>query len=320
VNINNPLVSVCIPVYNAEKYISAAIESILGQSYQNIEIIVVNDGSTDDTASILESFKVHGVKVFHQNNKGQCNAANKAFSHSSGDYIKFFDGDDLLSSNFIETQVNRLKGTENAIASGGWGRFYDNDLQTFKLNPETVWKDMLPIDWLISSLESGHNMMQCGLWLIPRNILSISGLWDERLSLINDFDFFIRVILASEMVLFAENTILYYRTGIENSLSGQKSKKAMESAFLSIKLGTEAILKYENSIKTREVCADIFQIWKYQFFPFYMDLYYKSEVEIKKLGGSKISYPSGGSARMLSKIVGWKRTKLLKIYFKRKVD
>ena len=308
-----PLVSICIPAYNGENYICESINSALNQSYPAIEIIVVNDGSTDRTLELLNRYKGR-IKVIDTVNRGQCAAANTAFKAATGAYIKFMDADDLISSNFINSQIKKINDRKDAIVSAAWGRFYKDDLSTFRLNKESVWRDMKPIDWLVESLWDGPNMMQCALWLIPREVLIESGLWDERLSLINDFDFFIRVLLASKDVLFADDAILYYRSGISNSLSKQKSRKANESAFLSTQLGVETIMKYENSVRTRKICADAFQLWKYQFYPNHMDLYLRSEEWIKQLGGSEYLFDAGGKTRLLSKALGWKMVKRIKNY------
>lgn len=312
-----PLVSVCMPAYNAEKYIAAALDSILAQSYPRIELVVVNDGSKDSTGSILDSYREKGVKVIHQENRGQCAAANAAFRHSTGDYIKFFDADDLLSPNFIANQVNRLDGSVDAIASASWGRFQNDDLSSFHLEQEPVYQDMLPVDWMVAAFSEGHAMMQCALWLVPRKVLSKSGLWDERLSLINDFDFFARVILSSEKVLFTEDAVLYYRSGIESSLSGQKSKKAMQSAFLSVRKGTDAILGVEDSSRTRRLCANIYQSWAYQFYPRHKELFQSAQNEIDALGGSDFPFPAGGKSKLLARVLGWKKTQQLKSLFTR---
>lgn len=311
----SPLVSVCIPAYNAERYLSAALDSVLSQSYSNIEIIVVNDGSTDKTAEVLDTYMKKGVISITQDNAGQCAAANRAFKESTGDYIKFFDADDLLSPDFIKNQVERLNGRNDALASASWGRFPEHDLSAFKLNPESVWRDMRPIDWIVESLWKGPNMMQCALWLIPREILHKSGLWNEKLSLINDFDFIIRVLLSCKEVLFTENAILYYRSSISSSLSGQKSRVAYESAYLSTELGVKSLITFENSERTKRVSADSFQVWKFQFYPLHMDLYKKSEAWIKELGGSKYPFPSGGVTKVLSKFIGWKLTKRIKSFW-----
>ncbi|MEJ5992828.1 glycosyltransferase family A protein [Pedobacter sp. Du54] len=310
----NPLVSVCIPVYNAEEYIGASIDCIVNQSYQNIEIIIVNDGSTDNTSAILKGFTDPRIIIINQTNKGQCAAANAALEASKGSYIKFFDADDILSDNFIENQVLRLNGRTNAIASASWGRFYDDDINTFSLNTEKIWKDMSPLEWIIGSI-NGSSMMQCGLWLIPRQILEKSGPWNEELTLINDFEFFIRVLLESEEILFTEDAILYYRSGISNSLSGTKSKAAYQSAYTSTELGVKHILKSENSSRTREVCANVFQLWSYEFYPSEIELYHQSRAWVKKLGGSKLKFPTGGKTKILVNILGWKLAKKLKLGF-----
>ncbi len=306
---NPPLVSVLMPAYNAENYIGNAIESVLKQTYHNLELIVVNDGSTDKTEEVLGAIHDNRLKVVHQNNQGQCTACNRAYAESSGTYIKFFDADDLLSSNCIELQLQRLNGSEDKVASAEWGRFYNNDLSTFKLNPESVWKDMSPIDWLVDSLQQGVNMMQCGLWLIPRAVLEKSGLWDERLSLNNDFDFFIRVLLNSEQVIFTPEAKLYYRSGNANTLSGILNRDALEKAILSNKLGVEHLLKFENSLRVRKICANVLQQWAYQAYPQFPDLSTQLEDWIKRLGGSNVPLSGGEMRRALATIVGWKNAK-----------
>lgn len=307
-----PLVSICIPAYNAAHFIYDCINSLINQSYQNLEIIIVNDGSNDDTLSILKSFTDHRITIINQSNKGHCAAANTAFKASKGLYIKFFDADDILSDSFIENQVLRLNGRSDTVASSSWGRFYNDDINTFSLNTESIWKDMMPLEWLIGSL-NGSSMMQCGLWLIPRQILEKSGLWNEKLTLIDDFEFFIRVLLESKEVLFAENAILYYRSGIENSLSRSKSKEAYQSAYISTELGVKRILKFEDSSRTRAVCANTFKLWSYEFYPSEMELYHKSKSWVKKLGGSKLKFPAGGKTKLLNGLLGWKLVKKIKL-------
>jgi len=301
-----PLVSVCIPAYNAEKYIAEALDSVLNQTYKNIEIIVCNDGSKDNTAIILEGYFAKGVKVIQQENKGQCAAANAAFYASHGEFIKFFDADDILSPNFIELQVQKINGKHDVVASSEWGRFFKDDKNTFIKNPENVWKDMQPIDWLVDSLSNGQNMMQCALFLIPRKLLKKSGLWDERLSLINDFDFFIRVLLSAQKILFTRDAVLYYRSGVESSLSKQKSRKAYESAYLSTDLGILKLLQTEDSPRTRKIAADQFQIWLYQFYPNFPDLVLLAESKVKNYGGSSYPIPARKPIQVLAKLIGWK--------------
>jgi glycosyltransferase involved in cell wall biosynthesis len=80
-----PVISICMPCYNAGKYVAEALDSVLAQTYPNIEIIVVNDGSKDSSAEVLERYRSRGIKVIHQENRGQCAAANRAFAESTGE-------------------------------------------------------------------------------------------------------------------------------------------------------------------------------------------------------------------------------------------
>ena len=101
--INLPLVSIIIPCFNSEEYISECVESALSQDYSNIEVIVVNDGSTDNSVNILK--KIKGINLYTQKNSGACVARNFGLSKSKGKYIKFLDSDDFLAPHAISTQV-----------------------------------------------------------------------------------------------------------------------------------------------------------------------------------------------------------------------
>src|SRR2546426_7644091 len=96
-----PLVSILIPAFNAEQYIGEAIESAEGQTWQRKEIIVVDDGSTDQTLSVARRFASKAVTVITQPNEGASSARNKAFSVCQGDYIQWLDADDLLAPDKI---------------------------------------------------------------------------------------------------------------------------------------------------------------------------------------------------------------------------
>jgi glycosyltransferase involved in cell wall biosynthesis len=307
----SPLVSILIPCYNAELYIAAAVQSALDQTWPNKEIIVVDDGSTDESGKLAEKFSRRGVRVLHQENTGQCAAANRAYRESSGEYIKFFDADDLLEPRTIELQMDRLAGNQKSIASAEWGRFYNDDLSTFCSNPQSVWRDMNALDWLIESWMDAQPMMQCALWLIPRSVLEHSGLWDERLSLINDFEFFARVLCHCEEVRFTPGARLYYRSGIKGSLSGRKSRIAVESAYCSLMTGTSHLLSKRQDRMAKLACANVLQDFIYTYYPEHPDLRSQVQTRVRELGGSNLP-PSGPPRfKQLSKVMGWKLARRL---------
>jgi glycosyltransferase involved in cell wall biosynthesis len=107
--VNNNKVSVIIPTYNCAKYIAGALESVLNQSYRNFEIVVVDDGSTDNTKEILNSYITNGlIRYIYQTNQGPGAARNKGVEASSGEYVAFLDADDQLVSNSLESRKQFL--------------------------------------------------------------------------------------------------------------------------------------------------------------------------------------------------------------------
>jgi glycosyltransferase involved in cell wall biosynthesis len=308
------LVSIIIPVFNSEKFLYDTIESVLKQSYKNLELIIVNDGSTDNSEEIIFSFKDDRIKYFKRENKGQCIASNYGLSKATGEYIKFFDADDIMNSAHIESQVKKLEGTTNAIASCAWGRFYNDDPTSAVFKPELVWKDMKTTDWLKTALSQKSDMMPAWLWLIPKKIINKSGGWDERLSLNNDFEFSTRLLLPVSDVLFCENAKVFYRSGVASSLASSKSKKAYEAAFLSTFLGCTHLLKMDDSKEMKRLCANRYKVWVHRIYPHYPDVVQKFEDQIRILGGSNLAMDSGPFLKFTSFIIGWKRAKKLKIF------
>ena len=284
-----PLVSICIPAYNAARYVGKALDSVLVQTYPHIEVVVVNDGSTDGTRDVLAAYESRGVRVIDQPNAGQCAAANRAFRDSRGDLVKFFDADDLLDPDHVSLQVERLGRRRDAVAMGEWARFYGHDPAEAEFEPLSMYRDADPIDWLASEWMDARPMMQCALWLIPRSILEKSGLWDERLSLINDFEFFARVLVHVGDILYAPGARLRYRSGLEASLSGQTSRKAIESALLSLLAGTEHLLKAEDSARTRQAAANVLPDFSIASCPDYRTCWIAPASELRNWGQQPVA-------------------------------
>lgn len=98
-------VSIILPIYNGEKYLNKCINSVLNQTYENIELICINDGSKDKTLNVLQSYKDHRIKIIDKNNSGVSDTRNLGISNATGDYIAFIDADDFYNEQFIEKMV-----------------------------------------------------------------------------------------------------------------------------------------------------------------------------------------------------------------------
>ncbi len=126
---NQKLISVIVPVYNIEKYVSKCIESILRQTYSNLEIILVDDGSTDNSSNILNIFsrKDNRIKVLRKENGGLSDARNYGLDRAKGDYIFFIDGDDYISDECIEFLENAIEVYNADISTTQFIRYYENE-------------------------------------------------------------------------------------------------------------------------------------------------------------------------------------------------
>ncbi len=132
-NPKEPLVSVIIPCYNSEKYISETLDSVINQAYKNWECIVVDDHSTDNSIDIVQEYckKHDNIKSLTNPKKGAPAARNFGLENVRGEYIQFLDSDDLLSENKILKQVNCLKENDVQIVYGEWHFFYNNTLSKY---------------------------------------------------------------------------------------------------------------------------------------------------------------------------------------------
>ena len=124
----NPLISIIVPVYNVEPYIKKCIDSIVAQSYENIEIILVDDGSTDASGAICDNCakKDKRTKVIHKKNGGVSSARNAGLEATKGDYISFVDGDDALRSDYIDNLYEDIVRTGADISICGFRRFNES--------------------------------------------------------------------------------------------------------------------------------------------------------------------------------------------------
>jgi len=212
-------VSVIIALYNAEKFILDTLFSVTNQTWKNIEIIVVNDGSKDASREVVERLNISNLNFYNRKNAGQCASSNFGLSKSSGELIKFLDADDILAHDCIEKMVLKWRENPNRLVFGQW-HYFVNDVSHLKLYNSVVYKDYdSALNWYVDVLENAGAMLAGWMWLIPRSILKKAGGWDERLHLMNDFEFSTRLILNSDGIGFAKDALHYYRKGLENAMT-----------------------------------------------------------------------------------------------------
>jgi len=140
-----------------------------------------------------------------------------------------------------------------------------------------------------------------------------AGPWNEKLSLNDDGEYFTRIVLQAERILYCPGAFSYYRSGLDQSLSNQRGSCALESAFLALELIVEHMLKFRDDPQTRRATADLCQRFAYDYYPSRPDLVNKALQRGKKLGGSKLSPLGGSSFYFLSNLFGWKIARRLQV-------
>jgi glycosyltransferase involved in cell wall biosynthesis len=307
---------VVIPCFNAERFIAATLQSVFEQTYRPLEVVVVDDGSTDRSRQIVESMSTPLLKFVTQKNRGQTAALNTGMAHATGEFVQFLDADDLISNRKIELQMARLMECPGSVATAEWGRFYDVPENTV-FDRESVWRDMLPLEWLAESRSDGLGMMFPALWLMPTSLAISVGPWNESLTLNNDAEYFTRVVLASKRVLFCEGAKCFYRSGVSGSLSGHKSAAAWRSQKQVNELCESYVLAQEDSPRMRRAFSLTWQHFAHACYPYDARMGNEALARAHRLDPSEIR-PSGGVAfKALSRVLGWKLARRLQVAFGR---
>lgn len=171
-------ISVIIPVYNVEKYLNQCIDSIIGQTYQDLEIILINDGSTDKSGSICDAYAQRDkrIKVIHKQNEGQASARNHGLSVATGDYISFIDSDDWIEPHMYSSAMQHFAVTPQlALVRYGVCRFWEGGHE-FMETPNDVPENILKGEDLIASYGTGGcNGIMCSS-IYRSDIFKDSGL------------------------------------------------------------------------------------------------------------------------------------------------
>lgn len=301
-------VSVLIPLFNSESTILETVQSVLNQTYREIEIIVVDDGSTDNSLKVAESISDKRVRVIHQKNRGACAARNVAMEVSSGDFIQFLDADDLLSPNKIENQLKLIdKNGENTIISCRWEKFEDS-IENAVSTPQLIDKSYTdPVLWLIDSW-SGKGMAIPSIWLSSRTLLLSAGYWDESLTVNQDGEFFSRVLLHAEEIVFDHNSTVYYRVGNSNSIS-QRNKDSIkaDSLLRSFKLYEKHTSHLIDRKGMRTALATNYAKYLYHYDRYEASLSEKAWSYLNNIRphGEKVLY-GGGRFLIVAKTLGFK--------------
>lgn len=299
------MVSILIPAYNSQDFIAETLQSCIEQTYPDVEIVVVDDGSKDETLKIAKDWEAkHGnIHVYSQPNAGACVARNLALEKSIGEYVMFLDADNVISSKKVEHQVNALKGSDDmAVATCRWDRFYTS-LQDAKFPQLTVYRDYEDAFDMLLDLWNNSEMFETASYLISRKLALKAGPWVPGLLKNQDGEYFSRVLANASKVIFCKDAKLYYRTGDYDSVSKESSKAKIEALLDSFIRYKKTALARENTKRVKSALTQNFSLFMYLYYGKYPDLCGRAHYEIQEMGMRP--QPAGTKrTKALSRIVG----------------
>jgi len=206
-----PLVSVVIPVFNGERFLREAVQSVLDQKYSPIEIIIVDDGSTDGTSAVARSFS-ETVRYLYQANQGPAAARNRGIEHAQGSLIAFADADDLWPSEKLEMQLPYL--INDAAIEIVMGRIQQVRLSK-TVNGQTQAEELAEPAFSVN----------LGSAVIKKSVFERVGLFDESMRYSEDVDWFMRAREAGAAIVTIDAVTLLYRQHEENMTRGKSTSE-----------------------------------------------------------------------------------------------
>ncbi|MEN3325777.1 MAG: hypothetical protein V7638_584 [Acidobacteriota bacterium] len=266
---NKPLVSVIVPTYNYGRFIAETLECLRAQTYVNWECIIIDDGSTDDTAERVSRFIEQDTrfKFLRQANARQAAAKNNGLRNSAGPYIQFLDADDLIESQKLEKQVEYLEAHPEVDLVYGSMRYFKTDAPAERLY--WAWGENKP--WMPETSGSGRgvltalvrqNIMVINSPLMRRRVVDAVGLFDDRLPPAEDWDYWVRCAAAGMRFQFEDlpGTMALVRS---HPTSSSQDRRRMYVSMLSIREKVEGItsdvetlsLNREHMIKDQQILA-----------------------------------------------------------------
>lgn len=256
------MVSVLIPAYNAEKTINRCIDSILCQTYQNIEVIIVNDGSTDNTLAVLSNYakKDGRILICSQSNKGVSAARNACLKNANGDYILYVDADDWIEPNMIQRMLELINDADIAFCESDHAKIVEQVEQVNNIKIE-YWNQRQQMREFMK-----HERMTGMLWnkLIRRSITN-SVWFNEKTGYGEDAEFLWKILKHSgEMVV--TNEVLYHHVLEDTSISHLSFSEKKYSAIPMWESINEDVEKecpeLLNLAKERLMCAVVFSLYE----------------------------------------------------------
>lgn len=245
------LVSIVITCYNYGNYIEACLSSAISQTYKNKEIIVIDDGSTDNTKEKVEPYiERDGIIYYRQDNRGQASAKNKGIELSKGDFIAFLDADDIWENKKIEKQIKLFNKNSIGVVYSK-AKYMDENGNIINIKIKN--KYLQPVSGDVTKNLFYDNFVPFSSSVVRKTCFENFGVFDESIKMSIDWDLWLRI--SSEYLFdFVDEELLIYRVGHR----GQMSKDMVERERCSEKILKKYVSKYKNRYKKATIKKALF--------------------------------------------------------------
>lgn len=277
----NNLVSIVVPVYNVEEYLMRCVDSLTAQTYKNIEIILVDDGSTDKSGDICDYYEREDmrVRVLHQNNGGQSKARNEALKIARGDYYCFIDSDDYVPCDYVEKLYNLLKDNDADLSMCEFTMFTGERADGAFDNPkESVVKEYDNVE-LIKNMHTISGELYVVMWgkLFKKEL--VTGIQFPEGRICEDLAVLYKMYDRVKKAVYCNDIMYYYYRNNKNSSTYNINKKFYDDVFMAL----EEEIAYMESNR-RELLEYPKKTYMYWLFDYYKKLYNNHEkVNLAKL-------------------------------------
>lgn len=259
IKINKGLVTIIFPFYDVEKYIKKSLESVLNQTYNNLEIIIVNDGSKDNSKDIIKKYIENNIKIkyIEQENKGIAEARNIGLKNANGEYIMFVDSDDFIDVNAVEKMHSSLMEKKSNICICAYQLYYENNKNKTKIIKHNIEGNVLyGNEEIQNNILSGKIKCYTCMKLFKKTLLDKIDFKFEKGRLYEDFVPLFKLLTNGEKISFVNDSIYYYRQ-IETSITSKKSLKTINDYSYAV----NQVLQY---MKYRNISADEKSMMKFK--------------------------------------------------------
>lgn len=256
----NPEVSIIVPTYNRRALLFETLKSVQAQTFQNWECLIVDDGSSDGTSSLVQEFQKKDKRFLYfkrpvDNPKGAASCRNYGLLKSRGRFIQWLDDDDLISERKLELQVISLKKLphDSYFTTCGWDLYWPG--KSLDLKKIISEKKIIKPSEFFDILKEKQTFLPASTYLIPRSLSIEGGPWNPLLTLNDDAEYFTRILLQAKGLHYTKGCYILYREHSGLRLSKKRDKEGLESFFLSLRLMHANLLK-------KEIVATPYFHWK----------------------------------------------------------